>query len=84
MQEFKNEMYTLVDEEYLSNFSATHLSFMQDIYYSFYQKICISLGRKELTKEEFFTNMHYRRFQLYQLFYTFFIYFDGFLRFLLI
>ena len=67
MQEFKNEMYTLVDEEYLSNFSSTHLSFMQDIYYSFYQNICTSQGRKTLTKKEFFTNMHYRRFQLYQL-----------------
>lgn len=67
MKEFKNEMYTLVDEEYLSNFSPMHLSFMKDIYYTFYQNTCKARGRKTLTKKEFFTNMHYRRFQLYQL-----------------
>ena len=67
MKNFKNEIYTLVDEEYLSKFSQNHLSFMKKVYYDFYQNACKVTGRKKQFKKDFFKNMHYKRFQLFQL-----------------
>lgn len=63
----KNEIYTRIDEEYLSTFHETHRVYMKDEYYRYYVKFCESILRKPLTEDEFYTNMHRRRFQLYQL-----------------
>ena len=67
MRKHSNEIYTLVDEEYLSNFSYNHCKFMKDYYYNFYRKFCHLYKRKPLPSDKFFTNMHRRRIQLYQL-----------------
>ena len=67
MKKLSNEIYTLVDEEYLSKFSYNHRKFMEDYYYKFYHKFCELYKRKPLTSEEFFTNMRRRRIRLYQL-----------------
>lgn len=60
-------MYALVDEEFLAKFSNQHLNYMKKLYYSFYAGYCKRIKRKPLTSEDFFKNMHLRRFQLYQL-----------------
>ena len=60
-------MYALVDEEFLAKFSNQHLNYMKKLYYSFYAGYCKRIKRKSLTSEDFFKNMHLRRFQLYQL-----------------
>lgn len=67
MKTNKNEIYTLVDEEYLSKFSYNHQAFMKDYYYKFYYKFCQHYRRKPLSQDEFYTNMHRRRIRLYQL-----------------
>lgn len=67
MKEFKNEIYALVDEEYISKFSMLHISFMKKQYYNYYCDVCSAIKRKPLKKKEFFTNMRRRRFQIYQL-----------------
>lgn len=67
MKNHSNEIYALVDEEYLSKFSYNHRKFIEDYYYKFYHKFCELYKRKPLTSDEFFTNMHRRRIQLYQL-----------------
>lgn len=67
MKKQANEIYTLVDEEYLSKFSYSHRKFMENYYYKFYFKFCQHYKRKPLTSDEFFTNMRRRRIQLYQM-----------------
>ncbi len=67
MKKQSNEIYTLVDEEYLSKFSYNHRKFMEEYYYKFYSKFCQLYKRNPLSSEEFFTNMRRRRIQLYQL-----------------
>lgn len=67
MKESKNEIYTLVDEEFISGFQENHRSFMKTIYYEFYLNVCKKLKRKPLCEIEFFPNMHRRRIQFYQL-----------------
>lgn len=67
MEKADNEMYALVDEEFLAKFSNQHLNYMKNLYYSFYAGYCERIKRKPLTSEDFFKNMHLRRFQLYQL-----------------
>ena len=67
MKESKNEIYTLVDEEFISGFQENHRSFMKTIYYEFYLNVCKKLKRKPLCEIEFFSNMHRRRIQFYQL-----------------
>ncbi len=67
MEKADNEMYALVDEEFLAKFSNQHLNYMKKLYYSFYAGYCKRIKRKPLTSEDFFKNMHLRRFQLYQL-----------------
>ena len=67
MEKADNEMYALVDEEFLAKFSNQHLNYMKKLYYSFYTGYCERIKRKPLTSEDFFMNMHLRRFQLYQL-----------------
>ena len=62
-----NEMYALVDEEFLSKFSARHLDYMKKYYYSCYMRYCQHSNRKPLSFDDFFKNMHRRRIQLYQL-----------------
>lgn len=66
MEKADNEMYALVDEEFLAKFSNQHLNYMKKLYYSFYAGYCKRIKRKPLTSEDFFKNMHLRRFQLYQ------------------
>ena len=67
MKKNMNEIYTLVDEEYLSKFSFNHQAFMKDYYYKFYHKFCQFYQRKPLSQDEFYTNMRRRRIRLYQL-----------------
>ena len=42
MEKADNEMYALVDEEFLAKFSNQHLNYMKKLYYSFYAGYCIS------------------------------------------
>jgi len=65
MEKADNEMYALVDEEFLAKFSNQHLNYMKKLYYSFYAGYCKRIKRKPLTSEDFFKNMHLRRFQLF-------------------
>ena len=67
MKEMKNEIYSLVDEEFISKFQENHAAFMQSYYYDYYCVVCGDLKRKPLSKQEFFHNMRRRRIQLYQL-----------------
>lgn len=67
MNEPRNEIYALIDEEFLSRFSENHLDFMKQYYYACYKVFCDRIKRKPISFEDFFTNMHRRRFQLYQL-----------------
>jgi hypothetical protein len=67
MKEANNEIYTKVDEKFIAEFDKNHLSFMKNYYYGFYKRYCNSISRKPLSKKDFYTNMHYRRIQLYQL-----------------
>ena len=67
MKKITNEIYALVDEEFMSKFNDTHHAFMRDFYYKYYCEFCSHYKRKPLSKEEFYTNMHRRRIQLYQL-----------------
>ena len=64
---FDNEVYSLVDEKYLSSFRSNHISFMKSFYYKTYLHFCNSYSRKPLSENEFFSNMRRRRIQLYQL-----------------
>lgn len=67
MKKQPNEIYTLVDEEYLSKFSYNHRKFMEEYYYKLYCKFCQLYERTPLSLEDFFKNMRRRRIQLYQL-----------------
>lgn len=67
MKEFKNEIYALVDEEFMSNFVGLHSKFMKEYYYNFYAEFCRQSKRKPLSSDEFYSNMHRRRIKLYQL-----------------
>lgn len=67
MEKAENEMYALVDEEFLSKFSPQHQSYMKQFYYSRYVSFCNHIDRKPLEYENFFCNMHRKRFQFYQL-----------------
>lgn len=67
MDKSSNEIYALVDEDFLSKFSRNHLQFMKDFYYKYYCVFCHHYTRKPLQQSEFFSNMHRRRIQLYQL-----------------
>lgn len=67
MKKSQNEIYALIDEDFLSQFSDNHLQFMKDFYYKFYCSFCHHCGRKALSQSEFYSNMHRRRIQLYQL-----------------
>ena len=58
MEKADNEMYALVDEEFLAKFSNQHLNYMKKLYYSFYAGYCKRIKRKPLTSEDFFKNMH--------------------------
>ena len=40
MEKADNEMYALVDEEFLAKFSNQHLNYMKELYYSFYAGYC--------------------------------------------
>lgn len=67
MNKYSNEIYTLVDEEYLSKFTYNHCKFMKEYYYNYYYKFCQLYKRKPLSSDDFFINMRRRRIQLYQL-----------------
>ena len=67
MEKAGNEMYALVDEEFLSKFSPQHQNYMKQFYYFRYVSFCNHIDRKPLEFENFFCNMHRKRFQLYQL-----------------
>ena len=64
---YKNEIYCMVDEEFISYFDVNHRDFMKKTYYSLYCTFCKHHNRKQLSEDEFFTNMHRRRIYLYQL-----------------
>lgn len=67
MRNSTNEIYTLVDELFLEKFNDNQHTFMKSIYYRYYCKFCEFYKRKNLQEDEFFSNMHRRRIQLYQL-----------------
>lgn len=67
MIKVKNEIYSLVDEEFLSYFSETHKKFMIDIYYEKYKDFCNHIGLKSHNKDVFLKNASRRRVSLYQL-----------------
>ena len=67
MKKFKNEIYALIDEEYMDNFTGQHLEFMKEFYYKYYSNFCLNMGRIPLGINDFYSNMHSRRIQLYQL-----------------
>ena len=67
MKKFQNEVYSLVDESFLSKFDNIHIDFMKHNYYSIYAQFCNHYHRVSLSEDDFFTNMHRRRIQLYQL-----------------
>lgn len=67
MVKSKNEIYALVDEEFLSKFNHNHLQFMKDFYYKYYCKFCQHYKRKSLSQSDFYSNMHRKRIRLYQL-----------------
>ena len=67
MEKEGNEMYALVDEDFLSKFSPQHQSYMKQFYYSRYVSFCNHINRQPLEYDNFFCNMHRKRFQLYQL-----------------
>ena len=67
MKNPNNEIYALIDEDFLSKFSDSHLHFMKDFYYKFYSTFCHHYRRKALPQSDFYSNMHRRRIQLYQL-----------------
>lgn len=67
MKEQKNEIYTRIDEDFILKFKPKHRNYMKKLYYDFYSEFCVHYKRKPLTKDEFYSNMHRRRIQLYQL-----------------
>ena len=67
IQKFKNEIYCMVDEDFISHFDSNHRDYMKTMYYNHYSAFCKHYSRKALTKEEFFKNMRRRRIQFYQL-----------------
>ena len=67
MKKFENEIYALVDEKFMSNFTGLHLNFMKEYYYKFYAAFCRRIKRAPLSSEEFYSNMHRRRIKIYQL-----------------
>lgn len=68
MKNFNNEIYSLVDEKFMADFSGNHKKFMEEYYYQFYSEFCTLYKRKPLPKNKFYSNMHLRRIQLYQLY----------------
>ncbi len=67
MKKLSNEIYTLVDENFLSQFSGTQRQVLENAYYRYYLTICERIKRTPLEKVVFFTNMRRRRFRFYQL-----------------
>ncbi len=67
MKKATNEIYALVDEEFIEKFNSNQSAFMKTTYYKFYCKFCELYHRQPLKENDFFKNMHRRRIQLYQL-----------------
>lgn len=67
IKKFKNEIYCMVDEDFISHFDSNHRAYMKKMYYDFYSVFCEHNNRKVLSKEEFFKNMRRRRIRFYQL-----------------
>lgn len=67
MKKSTNEIYALVDEPFLQKFNDMQYGLMKTLYYKFYCRFCELHKRVPLKENEFFTNMHRRRIQLYQL-----------------
>lgn len=67
MDQNNNEIYALVDEEFMSLFKGKHLQFMKSFYYEKYSRYCNMTRRSALSEPTFFSNMHLRRLQLFQL-----------------
>ena len=65
--EYKNELYSLVDEGFISKFKGSQIDYMKSIYYETYLLYCKVAERTPLEKDLFFHNMRRRRIQLYQL-----------------
>ena len=67
MKKISREIYTLVDENFLSEFTNTQRHILEDTYYKYYITLCERIQRTPLNKDLFFTNMKRRRFRFYQL-----------------
>lgn len=65
--QFPNEIYSLVDEDYITQFDSTHQFFMKECYYNYYRNYCYVHKRKPLECAQFYSNMHRKRIKIYQL-----------------
>ncbi len=64
---FRNELYCLVDEKFISEFDSSQQEFMKKKYYKCYSSFARAIGSRKLSKSDFFKNMRRRRIRLYQL-----------------
>lgn len=66
MVKYENEIYTLIDEKFISQFDDHHKQFMKRIYYNHYSTFCDRIGCTKASYDSFFSNMHRRRIYLTQ------------------
>ena len=62
----QNEIYSLIDEDFLKLFNEEHREYIKRVYYNKYIAFCEIIGKKPCSFESFFSNMHRRHIQMYQ------------------
>lgn len=60
------DIYDIVDEKFMENFSPSHINFMREFYYTFYNSFCKSHNIKPLPQDTFFNNMRRHNIKLVQ------------------
>ena len=60
-------LYYIVDEQLIMKFSDSQRVYMMDYYYSLYTQHCSKVGRKQLSRDIFFTNMRRRKVKIIQI-----------------
>lgn len=66
MRSVSNEIYDLVDENFLTGFTKTQSALMKKHYYTIYKSYCVAKKLKALEEDLFFTNMRRRKIKLLQ------------------
>ena len=61
MEKADNEMYALVDEEFLAKFSNQHLNYMKKLYYSFYAGYCKRIDAVTIISNLYLKEYYQRR-----------------------